>query len=127
MKQSPLLFLIEADLFLSRLYHAKFIDLGWQVKVIEPTSNICSQMADQPPAVVLLDIDMPQEDGWSILEKIKAEERFKDIPIVILTNRSSRSDVDKARQLGAAEFLIKAHFLPSEVVAAVRRQVATPS
>ncbi len=59
------------------------------------------------PALVLLDINMPKKSGLEVLEWIRRKQRFKSLPIVILTSSSRDEDREKARQLGADDYLLK--------------------
>ncbi|MBU1039458.1 response regulator [Patescibacteria group bacterium] len=114
--------IIEDDIFLSRLYQNKFSQDGWSVAVVDGLNGL-KKIKQQKPTVILLDLDLIKEDGWQVLQSLKEEPINQDIPVVVLTNLSNRADVKKAKELGAVEFLIKAHFLPSEVVAVVNRQI----
>ena len=51
-----------------------------------------------------------------ILKKIKEDERFKKIPVILLTNLSQKEEIDEGMGLGAVDYLIKSHFTPSEVL-----------
>ena len=59
------------------------------------------------PVVILLDLNMPRVNGLEVLEKIKSHERFKTIPIVILTTSSESTDLKSAYQLGANSYIVK--------------------
>jgi CheY-like chemotaxis protein len=67
------------------------------------------------PAVILLDILMPQTDGMQILELLKADSQTKDIPTIMLTNVDDPQIARKAKALGATDFIIKSA-APSEVL-----------
>ncbi len=62
------------------------------------------------PALVLLDINMPRKTGLEVLEWIRQQSEFKKLPVVIFTSSSRPEDMDKARRLDAADYLLK----PSE-------------
>jgi two-component system, response regulator len=62
------------------------------------------------PDVIILDINMPLLDGFSALEKIRANERLKDLPVFILTTSRHEDDIIKSKELGANYFYSK----PSE-------------
>jgi len=57
--------------------------------------------------VILLDINMPKVNGMEVLEKLKADERTKDIPVVILTSSKETSDIKKCYDLGANSYIAK--------------------
>ena len=63
-------------------------------------------IADMPD-VILLDINIPRENGFALLEKIKADTRYSHLPVSMLTTSKSSSDVHKAYQLGASSFICK--------------------
>mgnify|MGYP001586518147 FL=1 len=77
-------------------------------------------ISKKKPAVILLDLILPKINGFVVLETIKKDKKLKDIPIILLTNLSQKADVEKGLSLGATDYLIKAHFMPSEVVAKIK-------
>ena len=77
----------------------------------------------EKPDLVLLDILMPKKDGFEVLEEAKADAKLKSMPIILLTNLSETGDIKRARKLGADDYLIKSHFLPSEVVEVVKKYI----
>ena len=63
--------------------------------------------AEVRPDLILLDLNMPGMDGRRFLEIIKADERLKSIPVVVLTTSSDISDVERCYQLGASTYIQK--------------------
>ncbi|AFN75056.1 response regulator receiver protein [Melioribacter roseus P3M-2] len=59
------------------------------------------------PDIILLDIRLPRINGFEFLQKIKNDEAFKVIPVVILSTSSNQTDIDRAFELGANSYLIK--------------------
>jgi len=57
--------------------------------------------------LVLLDIQMPGRDGWSVLEELKGAPKLKDIPVLMWTALPEEGDESKAREMGASDFLVK--------------------
>ena len=59
------------------------------------------------PGLVLLDINMPKKSGLEVLEWIRQQPRFKSLPVIMFTSSSRPEDQEKARELGADDYLIK--------------------
>lgn len=72
------------------------------------------------PDLVLLDLILPQKDGFEVLKEIKASDNTKDIPVVILTNLEDAQDVEKALELGATTYLVKANYELEDIVKKVK-------
>jgi CheY-like chemotaxis protein len=66
--------------------------------------------------LILLDIVMPEMDGIETLEKIKGNEKFKNIPVIVSTNLDNEDDKKQALELGANDYLVKSKYTPSEMV-----------
>lgn len=65
------------------------------------------RLCNEPFDIVLLDIEMPKLDGFALLERLRAEPRFAQLPIVMLTGREDIASIDRAFQLGASSFITK--------------------
>lgn len=70
---------------------------------------------EQDISVIILDILLPDTDGFTFLEELKSDERWKDIPVVIASNLSESDEVERGRALGAAGYFVKAISLPDEI------------
>ena len=60
-----------------------------------------------PPSLVLLDVQMPELDGWSTLSELRTIERLADLPVVLCTVKASPADVERGSALGCDGFLAK--------------------
>jgi CheY-like chemotaxis protein len=70
------------------------------------------------PAVILLDIDMPEMDGFAAIEILKSKPETKDIPVIFLTGMADSCDEDKGRAMGAAAYITKP-FDPPALIACI--------
>lgn len=109
--------IIDDDKFLLDMYSTKFQEAGYDVEVafgtIEALEKINKGLS---PDIVLLDLVMPEMDGFEFLATVKKEKILKDSKIVVLSNLGQKEDVDKGMALGACDYIVKAYYTPSEIV-----------
>lgn len=112
----PHVLLVEDDVFLSGIYQKKFEMEGYKVTTVDNGEKVLPEAKKKMPDIIMLDILLPKMDGFTVLSKLKEDEQVKNIPVILLTNLGQKDDVEKGLQMGAVDYLIKAHFKPSEVV-----------
>jgi CheY-like chemotaxis protein len=95
---------------------------GLQVLAFGDGEGIEDKVALERPDVLLLDIVMPNRNGYEILRALKRDERTKRTPVVIVTSRNQESDRVWSRQQGADEYVTKP-FTPEQLLAVVRQFV----
>lgn len=71
--------------------------------------------------LILLDLILPKVHGFDVLKKLKENEETKDIPIIVLTNLEGINDVEKALELGATTYLVKAQYTLEEVLEKIKK------
>lgn len=76
---------------------------------------------DKKPDLILLDLILPKVNGFEVLKKIKEDKETKDIPVIVLTNLEGIGDVEKAIELGATTYLVKASYSLEEVVQKIKK------
>ena len=111
--------LVEDDTFLANIYKTKFEMEGFKIISADNGEKGLSEAKKKKPDIILLDILLPKMDGFAVLEALKADEGVKEIPVILLTNLGQKDDVEKGLEMGAVDYMIKAHFKPSEVVSKV--------
>lgn len=117
MEPKKIILLVEDDSFLSDMYTTKFAESGYDIKAaMDGQQGLDMLTAGLRPDIALLDIVMPKMDGIELLTAMKKDEKLKSIPVVLLTNLGQDVDIQKGMELGALDYLVKAHFTPSEVV-----------
>ena len=115
--------LAEDDAFLHRMYVTKLSGAGFEVISALDGQEALEKAGSAELDAVLLDILMPKKSGFEVLKEMRANAKFKDLPIIILTNLNDTDDIKKAKALGASEYVVKSHFLPSEVVELVQKHL----
>jgi len=76
------------------------------------------------PDLILLDLILPKINGFEVLKELKANPETKEIPVIVLTNLEGIDDVDKAIELGAKTYLVKAQYSLEEVVEKIKKALS---
>ena len=118
--------LIEDDTFLSSMYATKLNLEGYKVLEAHDGEKGLRLIAKERPQLILLDLAMPQMDGLAVLKELQQDPTLQDIPVIVLSNLGEKASIDQALALGAKDYLIKAHFLPSEVITKVKKVLDHP-
>lgn len=121
------LVLVEDDEFLVSMYRTKLEQSGYQVSVAMDGSAGLKMIRKEMPDLVLLDILLPEKDGFEVLEELRSDKKTTKLPIILLTNLGQKEDVERGLKLGADGYLIKAHFTPSEVIAKIEEALKAKS
>jgi DNA-binding response OmpR family regulator len=115
--------LVEDDPFLLSMYNTKFEIENFKVVTADDGEKGLKLALKEAPDIILLDIMLPKMDGFEVLRALKADEKVKKIPVILLTNLSQKEKVKEGLALGANDYLIKAHFMPSEVVEKIKKLI----
>lgn len=121
MPQPKIVLLVEDDkLLVSTLLkifeHEKF-------KVVVETNGLkaLSAVKKNRPNLILLDLLLPGMHGFEIMKKLKTDENYKNIPIIIISNLGDEADKDEAMYLGANEYFVKANISYEKLIKEINR------
>ncbi|HEY4518290.1 MAG TPA: response regulator [Candidatus Paceibacterota bacterium] len=116
--------IIEDDRFLREIAGQKLEAEGFAVMSATNGKEALEILATKArPNIIVLDLILPGMSGYEILEKVKQDVNLKDIPVLILSNLGQEEDIDKAKKLGATDYLVKAHFSFAEIIKKIREIV----
>jgi len=113
--------IVEDDSFLSQMYSTKLKIDGIDVVAAFDGEKALRMAKKEMPDLILLDLVLPKKSGFDVLAELKHDSETARIPVIILSNLGQKSDIDRCFELGAADYLIKAHFIPSEVIAKIKK------
>jgi CheY-like chemotaxis protein len=107
--------IVEDDTFLQGLTATKLSKEGYEVLTASNGEDAVKKVTTEVPDFVLLDLVLPGIDGFGILEQIRKNEKTKAIPVIIFSNLAEDKDIQRAKELGANEFMIKSNFTLDEL------------
>jgi DNA-binding response OmpR family regulator len=112
--------IVEDDKFLRELMVRKLKMENYTVVEAEDGEDGLKKMKEEKPNLVLLDLILPEMDGFEVLEQKRKDDDIKNIPVIILSNLGQKEEIDRGLQLGAVDYLVKAQFSPSEIIAKIK-------
>lgn len=113
--------IIEDDKFLRDLLYKKLTEDNFSVATALDGEEGLKKIQEENPNLVLLDLILPGINGFEVLKKTKENPATKEIPVIVLSNLGQKEDVERAKKLGAEDYLIKAHFTLEEIVNKIRK------
>src|SRR3989344_2145613 len=111
---------VEDDKFLRDLLALKLKKEGFRVSEAFDGEDGLAKTRSEKPNVIILDLIIPVLDGFAFLEALKKDSSISSIPVIVLSNLGQREDIDRAKSLGARDYMIKAQLTPIEVVERIK-------
>jgi DNA-binding response OmpR family regulator len=113
--------LVEDEAMIVEMYKLRLEEEGCEVLVTDKGSEALEIAKEQKPDIILLDVMLPEIDGFTILQNLKERPATKKIPVLMLTNLGQESDQLKGEQFGAEGYFIKSQHTPAEVINEIKR------
>lgn len=111
---------VEDDKLIGTILGKKLVSSGFDLTHTKNGEETLRELEDLVPDIIIVDLLLPGMSGFEILEKIKGRDRLKSVPVMVLSNLSKPSDIEKAKALGVQKFLVKAASSLDQIVAEVR-------
>jgi DNA-binding response OmpR family regulator len=108
--------IIEDDLFLQGLEASKLTKSGYEIITAKDGTEAMEKIQEPGIDLVLLDLILPDFNGFEIMKKIRETESVKNIPILVFSNLSEEKDVEQAKALGSVDFMVKSNFTLDELI-----------
>ncbi|MFH1462722.1 MAG: response regulator [bacterium] len=115
--------LIEDEEIMLDLLQRKLDQEGYEVSVARDGKEGLEKIKEIRPDLILLDFVMPKMGGIEILEEMEKDEELKKIPVIIISNSGQPVDLERAKELGVKDWLIKTEFDPLEIVEKIKKQI----
>lgn len=112
--------IIEDDPLLIKMYQTKFRLEGYEVLTAGDGEAAWQILQTKPVQCVVMDVMMPRLSGMDLLARMHDTPALAKLPVLMFSNLSNPAESEKARQLGAKEFLVKANMTPGQLVTKVK-------
>lgn len=110
----------EDDKFLMSAYKAKLTKEGFEVVVAPDGSEVVNILKNFTPDIILMDLVMPKLDGFGVLEELGKNSSWSKIPVIVASNLGQSEDLERAKSLGAVDYIVKSDLSMDELVKKIK-------
>ena len=115
--------IVEDEEILTGLLGKKLTNEGYEVSIAKDGEEGLKVIQEIKPDLILLDIVMPKMGGFEVMAEMAKNPELKEIPIIVISNSGQPVEIDRAQELGAKDWLVKAEFDPQEVIDKIVKQI----
>lgn len=115
--------LIEDDIFIGGLLQLKLEQEGFDVERALDGEQGFEFLEKFQPQIILLDLILPKRSGFELLEMIKQDPRFSNIPVIITSNLGQESDIERGKNFGIIEYIVKSKLSLEDLVTKVKEEI----
>ena len=108
--------IFEDDEMLRAMYERKFQSTGFEVVSKEDATDVVKDVKEAKASIVLMDVLMPKVDGFTAIKLLKEDSATRKIPILVTSNLSDQTTIQKSLWLGASDVIVKADLTPTQLV-----------
>ncbi len=108
--------IVEDDSFLKNLESSKFSTAGFSVMAAANGAEVDALLAQNTPDIILLDLMLPDVNGYELLRKFKEDSKTRSVPVIVFSNLSDDAEMKRVLDAGASEFMVKSNFTLSDVI-----------
>ncbi|MFP5397559.1 MAG: Hpt domain-containing protein [Gammaproteobacteria bacterium] len=124
-ERAPLVLVVDDSLTVRRVTQRLLVREGYRVALAKDGLEALERLAEEKPAVVLSDIEMPRMDGFDLVRNLRGDARWRGLPVIMITSRIAQKHRDVAAELGVDHYLGKP-YAEEDLLALVARHVAAP-
>jgi DNA-binding response OmpR family regulator len=115
--------IVEDEEVLIELLKRKLTQEGYQVLIARDGEEGLKVARKITPDLILLNLLLPKRSGFEIMEEMAKEEKLRGIPVIVISNSGKREELERAKNLGAKDWLIKIEFDPKKTIEKVKKQL----
>lgn len=113
----------EDDKFYANIYKAKLAKEGYEVAVAPDGQTTLDMARARKPDLLLLDLIMPNKDGFETLKEIREDPNLRDLKVIVLTNLGQEEDIKRVKELGVIDYLVKTNISIHTVVDKIKENI----
>lgn len=115
--KKPKVLLVEDDIFMIDLLSGEFANAGFEVAIAKNGVEAIGKYKESKPDLILLDLLLPDQNGFDTLRQIRREEEGAATKVIVLSNLSESADIEESKRLGVVDYLVKANTALPDIVA----------
>lgn len=115
--------IVEDEEILLKVLQEKLEKEKYKVELVVDGAEVLRRAKSFRPDLILLDLILPNKDGFEVLKELKLDSGLKLIPVVVLSNLGQDEEIKRALQLGAVDYLVKTQHPINEIVEKVKRHL----
>lgn len=119
-QKKKLILVAEDDVFYANIYKAKLTAEGFDVVIAQNGDEAIKFIANIKPDILLLDLIMPEMDGFQTLEALRANEKTKDLKVIVLSNLGQEEDIKRAKTYGVLDYIVKSDISIGDLVKVIK-------
>ncbi|KKU10192.1 MAG: Phosphate regulon transcriptional regulatory protein PhoB [Parcubacteria group bacterium GW2011_GWB1_46_8] len=116
----PVILIVEDEIFLANLLLLRFQKENFEVVQAFSGTEALKKLEEISPDLVLLDLILPNKNGFEVLEEVSQNPQWRTIPVIIVSNLGQESDIERGKQFGAMDYYVKARLSIDELVKKVK-------
>ena len=116
----PKILVVEDSNFMSAVYRSRLEETGYELEFTTDVAKALDKLKTSIPDVVILDILLPAENGYKLLQEMRGNERLKNIPVLVVTTLSKDEGYAQAMESGASEYLVKSEMSTNDLLDKIR-------
>lgn len=122
-KAKKYILIVEDDKYEATVMENKLLNAGYDVLVARNGAVALKLVREKKPDLIILDLILPELDGFDTLQQLKSDENLKDIPVVVLSNLGEEEDIKQAMSLGASDYFVKVKTPLHQVIDIVKKYI----
>lgn len=117
--------LAEDNQFILRSFKHIISENGYDIKTVSDGSHVVHEVVEYQPDVLILDLILPNMNGFDILKKLRSKVEYANLPIIVATSLGQEEDKEKVMALGATDYIVKPHTTLQELLKMIESVIAS--